>query len=94
MQVASRPSLDNPKKMKNGIIGKPMRMTANDVRSSNRLRGLLFTVMIWGAMGFICAQTAYAVPVDTKSYDPASGVVVRAAGEAVSYTHLTLPTKA
>ena len=69
--------------MKNGIIDKPMRMTANDVRSSNRLRGLLFTVMVWGAMGFICAQTAYAVPVDTKSYDPASGVVVRAAGDAL-----------
>lgn len=83
MQVASRPSLDNPKKMKNGIIGNPMRMTANDVRSSNRLRGLFFTVMIWSAMGFICAQTAYAVPVDTKSYDPASGVVVRVAGEAL-----------
>ena len=58
-----------------------MRMTANDVRSSNRLRGLLFTVMIWSAMGFICAQAA--VPVDIKSYDPASGVVVRVAGEAL-----------
>ena len=40
--------------------------------------------MIWSAMGFICAQAAYAaVPVDIKSYDPASGVVVRAAGEAL-----------
>ncbi|HIC25620.1 MAG TPA: hypothetical protein EYO82_06895, partial [Gammaproteobacteria bacterium] len=61
-----------------------MRMTANDVRSSNRLCGLLFTLMIWSAMGFICAQAAYAaVPVDIKSYDPASGVVVRVAGEAL-----------
>ena len=40
--------------------------------------------MIWSAMGFICAQAAYAaVPVDIKSYDPASGVVVRAADEAL-----------
>ncbi|MDP7290535.1 MAG: hypothetical protein QGH94_21325, partial [Phycisphaerae bacterium] len=40
--------------------------------------------MIWSAIGFFCAQAAYAaVPVDIKSYDPASGVVVRAAGEAL-----------
>ena len=84
MQVAGRPSLGNPKKMKNGIIGKPMRMTADDIRSGNRLHGLLFSIMIWGAIGFICAQAAYAaVPVDIKSYDPASGVAVRSAGEAL-----------
>ena len=58
-------------------------MTANNVNSSNRLPGLLFRVMTWGIMGRICAQTAYAVPVDTKYYDPASGVVVRVAGEAL-----------
>ena len=58
-------------------------MTANNVNSSNRLPGLLFRVMTWGMMGLICAQTAYAVAVDTKSYDPASGVVVRIAGEAL-----------
>ena len=61
-----------------------MRMTADDIRSGNRLHGLLFSIMIWGAIEFICAQAAYAaVPVDIKSYDPASGVVVRAAGEAL-----------
>ena len=44
-------------------------------------------------MGFVCAHTAFAVSVDTKSYDPASGVVVKVAGKTpVSYTHLTLPT--
>ena len=40
--------------------------------------------IIWSALGFICAQAAYAVvPVDLKSYDPASGVVARVAGEAL-----------
>ena len=32
-------------------------------------------------MGFVCAHTAFAVSVDTKSYDPASGVVVKVAGK-------------
>ncbi len=56
-------------------------MTVNNVRSSNRFLGLLFGVMAWGIMGLVCAQTAYAVDVDTKSYDPASGVKVKVAGE-------------
>ena len=35
-------------------------------------------------MGFICTKTAWAVPVDLKSYDPTSEVVVRAAGESLA----------
>ncbi|MDG2213394.1 MAG: hypothetical protein P8M70_06180 [Verrucomicrobiota bacterium] len=58
-------------------------MTVNNVQSSNRFPGLLFGVMAWGIMGLVCAQTAYAVDVDTKSYDPASGVEVEVAGESL-----------
>ena len=58
-------------------------MTVNSVHSNNRLPGLLFWMMTWGIIGFVCAQTAYAVPVDIKSYDPASGVEVKLAGEAL-----------
>ena len=50
-------------------------MTANGIQSINRLPRLFFKLFTWGIMGFVCAQTAYAVPVDIKSYDPASGVV-------------------
>ena len=54
-------------------------MTANGIHSINRLPRLFFKLVAWGIMGFVCAQTAYAVPVDIKSYDPASGVVVKVA---------------
>ena len=55
-------------------------MTVNNVQSSNRFPSLFFKVMTWGVMGLVCAQTAYAVDVDIKSYDPASGVEVKVAG--------------
>ncbi len=55
-----------------------MLTTASDTHRSNRLYGLLFSIIIWGGVDFISAQPAYAaVPVDMKSYDPASGVAVR-----------------
>ena len=54
-------------------------MTANGIQIINRLPRLFFKLFTWGILGFVCAQTAYAVPVDIKSYDPASGVVVKVA---------------
>ena len=56
-------------------------MTANGIQIINRLPRLFFKLFTWGILGFVCAQTAYAVPVDIKSYDPASGVVVKVAGK-------------
>ncbi len=62
-----------------------MRATTSDIHSGNRLYGLLFSIMIWVAVGFIYAQPAYAVVlVDMKSYDPACGVAVRGDGEALA----------
>ena len=57
-------------------------MTANGIHSINRLPRLFFKLVTWG---FVCAQTAFAVPVDTKSYDPASGVVVRVVGRSTRH---------
>ena len=59
-------------------------MTVNRVHISNQTIGLFLNVMVWAVMGFICTKTAWAVPVDLKSYDPTSEVVVRAAGESLA----------
>ena len=56
-------------------------MNSNGIQSINRLPRLFFKLFTWGIMGFVCAQTAYAVPVDIKSYDPARGAVVKIAGK-------------
>jgi hypothetical protein len=58
-------------------------MTVNRVPIGNQSIGLFFKVMAWGIMKFICVKTACAVPVDLKSYNPASEVVVRATGESL-----------
>ena len=38
-------------------------------------------IFAWVVLSFLCAQIAYAVPVDTKSYDPSSGVAVKVVGK-------------
>jgi hypothetical protein len=58
-------------------------MNSRNIHSSKRLPRLFFKLFAWGIMWLICAQAAYAVPVDIKSYDSASGVVVRIVGEAL-----------
>ncbi len=56
-------------------------MIVNRFHLSHQIMCLFLKVMTWGIMGLVCAQTAYSVDVDTKSYDPASGVKVKVAGE-------------
>jgi hypothetical protein len=58
-------------------------MTVNRVHISNQTIGLFFKVMVLGVMEFICVKTAWAVPMDLKSYDPACEVILKEVGESL-----------
>ena len=45
---------------------------------------LLFKLVACNVVALVCTKSAWAVPVDLKSYDPTSEVVVRAAGESLA----------
>ena len=45
---------------------------------------LLFKLVACNVVVLVCTKSAWAVPVDLKSYDPTSEVVVRAAGESLA----------
>ena len=56
-------------------------MAAYRFYSKDRLQILFQLFFGWGFVSFLCAHFAYAMPVDTKSYDPICGVEVKVAGK-------------
>ena len=56
-------------------------MAAYRFYSKDRSQNLFQLFFGWGFVSFLCAHFAYAVPVDTKSYDPICGVEVKVVGK-------------
>ena len=40
-------------------------------------------IFVWVVLNYLCVPIAYAVPVDTKSYDPACGVAIKVEGKSL-----------
>ena len=65
------------------LISRHTAMILNRIYLSNQTIGLFFKVMAWNVAGFVCAKSAWAVPVDLKSYDPACEVSLRELDESL-----------
>ena len=58
-------------------------MKLKRVQFSIHSLSLLFKLVACNAVVLICAKSAWALPMDLNSYDPACGVIVREVGESL-----------
>jgi hypothetical protein len=58
-------------------------MTVNRIQLRYQTMCMFFKAMAWSVAGLLCTKSAWAIPIDLKSYDPACEVIVREVGESL-----------